>query len=590
MSSLVRNDKLILRKFYSYLISGIIIVFALQFGSLMDGIVLGNMFNENALSASSLCLPAIYLIEFPAFALSTGAPILISMLLGKRNVEKAKKVMSFSLLFGFLISLIFIPLGIFLSDQIASVLAGNFQELVPLMSPYVKAFLLQAPIISLGMIFAGILAADNNPKLAAAYYIICNVVHIGAEVIFLVILKDNMRMFGAGISLGIGMVVGFIVVIPYLLSKKRTLSFSFRKMGVKEYFVDLVKASSPAGLNILCLFGMTLVLNIANTMYLQNINDLVIYAMLANSVFIVDLMILGILQLLPTVVGTLFGEQDYFSIRSICRRIIIIGEIISLVLLAIVAAFPQLFFYIFGVSLDGIDEMHLLVIRIYSFSFIFYFLNKFVLNYYPSIGYNAVTYVNLIVRNIVVGAPLLFVLIMCNGIMGFAYGSIIVEAVSVILSYIFLLIDSKCRPHKGKPILMLPKSEEYVNVLDASFTGEVNEVIDKLDELRKELLESKIISENTIALISLTIEEITTNMNKFSKGSNHKPSLIDISIKKKSDKIILRIRDNNVNFNPTYVGDDEYGLDGITMLEKVSSSVTYLRLLNLNNTIVEFEI
>lgn len=590
MSTLVRNDKLILRKFYSYLISGIIIVFALQFGSLMDGIVIGNMIGQDALSASSLCLPAIYLIEFPGFALATGAPILISVLLGKRNIEKAKKVMSFSLLFGFLLTLIFIPLGIFLSDQIATVLAGNFKELIPMMSSYVKAFLLSAPIISLGLIFAGILGADNNPKLAAAYYIVCNVVHIGAEVLLLATLEGTMKMFGAGISLAIGMAAGFIVIIPYLLSKKRTLSFSLKKMGVKEFFTDLVKASSPAGLNILCLFGMTLVLNIANTMYLTNINDLVIYAMLANSVFIVDLMILGILQLLPTVVGTLFGEQDYFSIRAICRRIIIIGEIISTVLLAVVAAFPQLFFYIFGVPLDGIDDFHLLVIRIYALSFIFYYLNKFVLNYYPSIGYNAVTYVNLIVRNIVVGAPLLFVLIMTNGIMGFAYGTIIVEAVSVILSYIFLLIDSKKRPHKGKPILMLPKSEEYTSVLEASFTGDVKEVTDNLDSLRKELKQSNIVDENNVALIALTIEEITTNMSKFSKGTNHKPSLIDISIKKKSDKIILRIRDNNVNFNPTYVGDDEYGLEGITILKKVSSSVTYLRLLNLNNTIVEFAI
>lgn len=91
-----------------------------------------------------------------------------------------------------------------------------------------------------------------------------------------------------------------------------------------------------------------------------------------------------------------------------------------------------------------------------------------------------------------------------------------------------------------------------------------------------------------VAYISLTIEEIVTNMNVFSNKSNLKPSMIDISIKRSDDKIIVRIRDNNINFDPTYSKDENDDIAGLTILSKLTSSVNYIRLLNLNNTIVEF--
>jgi len=586
----IRNDRLIIKKFYGYLIAGIIIVFALQFGSLADGIVIGNILGEEALTVTSLCMPVIYLVEIPAFGLSVGAPIVVSTLLGKLEIQKAKKAASFAIVFGFLVSLLFVPVGIFASTPIATLLCGNFTNLVPHMSQYILAFCIQAPIIALGLIFSGVLGADNSPKLAAAFYIIANVVHIAALVLFCLFANDDFKFIGAGLSLGIGFVAGLVVAIPYFLSKTRTLSFTLKKLEIKSYFKNMMKSSSAAAFNILLLFVMTLVLNIASTRYLSTENnDLVIYAMLSNSVFIIDLVISGVLQLLPSVVGTLHGEKDYFSIKAVCKRTLLISTCISIVLAAITAIFPQLFFYIFGVKLDGIGMPDLLVIRIYAISFLFYAFNKFILSYYPSIDINSVTYVNLVTRNLVIGAPLVFVLIMVNGIMGFAYGTVIIEFVASLASIIFILILRKKKKEGVSFPLLLPKINEEVS-LELSTTGDVNDISNTLDVLRDRLKEECHFDDIVIAYISLTIEEITTNMNKYSSKSNHHASLIDILVKRSGDKIILRIRDNNVNFDPTYKNEDDiYGLEGISILEKISSSVTYLRLLNLNNTIIEFE-
>ena len=97
---LERNSKLINRKFIQYLIPSILMVFAMQFGSLVDGIIVGNMIGSDALSATALVVPILYVIQLPGFALGLGGSIVIANLLGKRDVKGAKKTFSISLIVG----------------------------------------------------------------------------------------------------------------------------------------------------------------------------------------------------------------------------------------------------------------------------------------------------------------------------------------------------------------------------------------------------------------------------------------------------------------------------------------------------------
>ena len=74
-TTLTRNSKLINRKFITYLIPSILMIFAMQFGSLVDGILIGNYLGPTALSASSLVMPILYIVQIPGFALGIGGAI-----------------------------------------------------------------------------------------------------------------------------------------------------------------------------------------------------------------------------------------------------------------------------------------------------------------------------------------------------------------------------------------------------------------------------------------------------------------------------------------------------------------------------------
>ena len=88
---LERNSKLINKKFYQYLIPSILTIFAIQFASLLDGIIVGNMLGVIALSATSLVIPILYFIQMPGFALGIGGSIVVGILLGKRDLKAAKR-------------------------------------------------------------------------------------------------------------------------------------------------------------------------------------------------------------------------------------------------------------------------------------------------------------------------------------------------------------------------------------------------------------------------------------------------------------------------------------------------------------------
>ncbi len=75
--TLERNAKLVNRKFIHYLIPSILMIFAMQFGSLLDGILVGNMIGYDALSATALVVPILYIIQLPGFALGVGGSIVI---------------------------------------------------------------------------------------------------------------------------------------------------------------------------------------------------------------------------------------------------------------------------------------------------------------------------------------------------------------------------------------------------------------------------------------------------------------------------------------------------------------------------------
>ena len=575
-----RNSKLVNRKFLHYLIPSILMIFAMQFSSLLDGILIGNLISGEALAATSLVMPVLYVVQAPGFALGVGGSIVVANQLGRRDIEGAKKTFSISLIIGIAISLVFAAISFFASAPLAKLFGEASYEYS---YPYIYMYLLTDPIITAALLLGSFMAVDNNPKLSSIFYIISNVAKVGLEFLFIQVFKWG--MYGAALSTGAGFVVAFAAIPFYIKNNKRMLGFTFKVRHTS--ILSIVKSSSTSGLNMILTATQMLIVNIFFGKLITNPVDLIAFGLIANIVFVVDLFCGGIINVIPNIVGIFYGEKDYYSLKSVTRRIFWINFAVALAITALIAALPNVYCYIFGYTEQTDMSYIALLIRVYLISLLPSEISKFSMNYYPSIDKNLPSLITVFLREAVLVLPLTLILLFTNGIMGYSIAYAITEAATVLITYIFILIYNKKK--KTYSIFMFEKGD--AESFDTSLDNDIKNV-SLISEQLTNYAKAHQVAERESQIVGLAAEEIVNNIITY--GYKHKSkNYIDVSLKIINETLVLRIRDDGMPFDPTkyeFDNDENYSTSGIQLISKLTDKMTYMRVLSLNNTIFEIKI
>lgn len=576
--SLERNSKLINKKFYQYLIPSILMVFAMQFGSLIDGILIGNFINNDALSATSLVLPILIIIQIPGFALGVGGSIVVANMLGKRNIEGAKKVFSFSIIVGLLISFVLMILGFIISRPLANLFSSSLSDYS---NDYILGYMITDPIITFVLLMGSFIAVDNNPKISSAIYIVGNVAKVVLEILFIRVF--NLGIFGASISTGAGYLVGAILVFLYIKSDKRLLSFTFKIKDTAKK--DVLKASFTNALSFILNAIQLLIINIVISKTITDETDIIIFGLIANMVFVFDLFAGGIQNLIPNICGIFYGEKDYYSLKSTTKRIYFFNLGITILIAIVIMISPRFYGLLFGYDDPATIDLLSRLVRIFVLSFIPYEINKFSTNYYPSIDKPLPSIVTVLLKEAILIIPLSLVMLYNMGLDGYVYARLISEFATVIITYIFILVYETKRK-VGKGIFMLEKAD-YVSY-DVSIVNELDNA-SKISEDITSFALSNNIDNRESQIVGLACEEIVNNIISYGY-KRHKQNYIDVNLKLIDGILILRIRDDGMPFDPTkyeYDNTESYSTSGINLISKLTDKMTYMRILNLNNTIFE---
>lgn len=588
LSDMERNDYLIKKKFYSYLLPGVLMVVAMQLGNVVDGIIVGNILGSSALAAISLSIPVLYVLQLPAFILGVGGSAIVSNYLGKREVEKASKVFFSCITAGIIISLAFCVTAPFLSRPLAHLIAGT-PELEELLYPYIFVNILGIPFLTLAIEFSYFFNVDNNPVLGSMMFIIANIVNLTLDILLLKF--TPLGMYGTALSTIIGYTCGLVLLIPYGLSKKRMLRFN--KSSMSKCFNNLpatIKAGTPSGMFYLMMGIKSLVLNTCVVRLLGQ-SDMEIFSVCTNSVLIAELFVGGVIGLVQTICGILYGEKDYYGIKRLVRRVITLCIILTVFITSVFLIFPQLIAGLFGYNNPELMDTALTCIRLFSLCFIFYAVNKFLQTYYQTILKPMPATLDTILQNFVMLIPLTFLFLYFWGIVGVCTTSVVSEFLTVIVVCAFTKIQQKRGKLPQKGLLLLPENDSE-NYCDITITGTEQEAVDASERLIGYCTTNGIDSKNA-NIIGIAVEEIAVNISRYGYNHKHiKRNYIDINLSKSDGKLILRIRDDGVPFDPTqYTAEDEgmFKLGGIRLIKKTATKLSYIRVLNMNNTVIELD-
>ncbi len=579
-----RNTKLIDKKFYQYLWPSVLMIFAMQFGSLLDGIIIGNLITPEALAADSLVMPVLYVVQIPGFALGVGGSIAIANLLGKRNSEQANKVFSACIIIGTLISVVFAALGPFLAGPLARLFADSVYEYS---YQFILIYMVTDPILMIAVLLASFMVADNNPKLSAIFYILANAVKVGSEVLFIKVF--GLGAYGAALSTAFGYGFALIVLPFYIRSKKRMLKFTFNLKGSGQEVKGALKASMPTVLTFLLLAVQCFIINVVFSKMLDSMLDIIIFGLVSNLIFVFDLFSGGILEVIPAICGVLYGEKDNYSLKSITKKIYFINIGVTAFIMGVIMIWPQAYSAVFGYSGLGSDmEKVSFIIRIYLISAVPLEINKFSTNYYPAIEKNVPSILTVLLKEALLIIPLTLVLMNTNGVFGFALARVISEFATLAIVYAFIFIyERKNKQYKG--LFMIENTD--LNTFDVSVENKLENAVIVSKEIASFAEEHNVNNRNA-QVLGLACEEMISNIVHYGYKLSS-ANYIDVNLKIGENELVLRIRDDGMPFDPTkyeWDKDGEYMTGGIALISGLADELTYMRVLNLNNTIFKIKI
>ena len=580
-----RNAFLINKKIHQYILPGVLMTVAMQLGNVVDGMIVGNLLGAEAMAAIEISMPILLLLQMAALMLAMGGAAEAAVFLGKRDMEKASGVFTASLAAGLAISVFFALFTPILPGPAAMLLAGN-NDLAALAEPYIMVNVAGIPILTVAIIFCYFMNADNHPQLGSALFIIANVVNLVLDFVF--IQSFHMGMAGSALATVIGYLTGMAPVIIYFRSKQRMLRL--RKLDKKAFhYVKLsMKAGIPSAAFTLMSALKSVIINSAIVRILGN-GPMAVYSVCANAVLIAELCVGGIIGLVQNIAGILYGERDYYGIRTLCKRVLSYSYMAIVILLMIFFAVPGWIAGLFGITEGDMLVLCETALRIFACSFPFYVYNKFLMSYYQTILQPGLSTVVTVLQGFVVIVPLTLAGIFFWGLPGVCLMAVASEAVTILLAILWRIMGQRSGKLEAGGVYMLPKitNEKF---LDCSVESNLEEVIAFREKLFAFCSDNHI-SERDATILGLAVEEIAANIVQY--GYRSEKNYIDISFTIQDDKYMLRIRDDGIPFNPLEYQqqkEEAVTLGGIALIKKMASEFQYMRVLNMNNTVVELNI
>lgn len=581
----MRNDFLINRKIHQYILPGVLMTVAMQLGDVVDGMIVGNLLGSDAMAAIEVCMPVLMIQQMPAMLLAMGGAPEISILLGKRKQQQANEGFTAMLLSGVVLSLLIAAFTFILPGPLANLLSGN-QALAELAKPYLMVNFAGIPVLTLAIMFGYLMNIDNYPQYGSALFIIANIVNLTLDIYFIKSL--HMGMFGSALSTILGYLTGLVTVIIYMKSRHRMLHFTRLTAGAPAIVKAIALAGIPAAMLTLMSAGKSVILNSVIVRYMGN-DIMAIYSVCVNAVLIAELFVGGIIGLIPSIAGVLFGEKDYFGVRVLCKKILQYSYITIAVLMAVFLFLPQGIAMLFGIRSGEMAEMTYMALRIFALSFPFYVFNKFMMSYYQTTLHSGISTFVTVLQGFGLLVPITLIGIMSYGLKGLCIAAVLSEFLTIVCAAGY----RKWMFQRGKfstgNLYLLPKDRE-MECFDYSIENTIEDMIQAREGLLR-FCSQQNIADFDAKILGLSLEEIVNNIIRYGYPERKK-YYVDVNLLVEQKYCILRIRDDGIPFDPmtVEVGEMDTVTGGITLLKRMVTDFQYMRVLNMNNTIIELDI
>lgn len=321
-----------------------------------------------ALGGVGLCFPVISLITAFTNLFGAGGAPLCSIERGKRNLEKAGRIMNISFYMLVVTAVILTMIGLVLSEPLLY-LFGASDITIQYALPYMRIYFL-------GTVFS-MIALGMNPFINAQGFASTGMMTIFIGAVTNIILDPvfifglNLGVKGAAIATVVSQIISAVFVLLFLTGKKPELKLQ-RLKDVEFRFDEVGDVLSLGSSSFVMQCTNSLVQIVCNSMLSQFGSDLYVSCMtVINSVRqILEVPVLAIGDGSSPILSYNYGAKNYKGVKKAIRIITCAGVFYTLVAWLFVFLFPSFFIHIFNDD-SKLLQIAIPAIHMYFFAFVF---------------------------------------------------------------------------------------------------------------------------------------------------------------------------------------------------------------------------
>lgn len=380
-----------------------------------------------------------------ALMLGDGTSAFLSLKLGEKKKDEAKKGVANGILTSIIIAIIFFIALIAFLPQIVN-LFGCTDTLRPYALDYGYALTFGLPFMMIGITLNSIIRADGSPKYSMISMVSGAVLNIILDPIFIFVLHWGVK--GAAIATSISQILTFILNILYIRKFK---SIDLKKEDFKLQIKTTLKVFSLGISSFITQMSYVVVMALENNLlnklgaaseYGSDIPITVLGIVMKISQ-ILNSIILGIAVGSQPIIGYNYGAGNFDRVKSTLKRVLVIGTIVSTIAFILFQTIPDKLIAIFGSGNTKYIEFACISFRTYLMFAILYGIQIPAGIFFQAIGKSIKSAILSLSRQIVILVPALIILGTLFGIRGVLFAGPVADGLSFIIAVTFIIFELK---------------------------------------------------------------------------------------------------------------------------------------------------
>ncbi len=430
--------------------------------NIVDQIFIANAsyLGSYGIAANTVVFPLTVVALAIAVMVGDGCCAFVSMALGRKESDKAKRSVGNAVVLTVAGSVILTALYLIFANQIIAMFGGTVnEETFRHSQEYFFYITLGIPFYMFGQAMNPVIRADGNPKFAMASTLAGAVINIILDPIFIFCFKWG--MMGAAVATVIGQVVTAILAVWYIVHMKtvkpsrkdfalqRNICGRMLLLGITSFLSQISLVAAMAAINnMLRKYGAQDPI-FKQEQYAQI--PMAVVGIVMKFFQIVISIVVGMAAGCIPIIGYNMGAEKKLRVKELFTKLLVAEALVGAVALVLAEGFPHQLIAIFGAKNESVyyTEFAIKAFRIYLCMMILACVNKACFIFLQAVGKALSSTMLSMFREVVFGVGFALLLPVFFGLDGVLYSMPVSDILTFIISAIIIVKTYKELNTKG---------------------------------------------------------------------------------------------------------------------------------------------